>query len=160
MTEQVMYIRHKYASLLARLFVLGLCLGAAACGGRQESGPAAAAVVTTPSGLAYQDLSAGEGEPAAVGQMVAVHYTAWIEEQGKRGQRIGGTNAGGEPFVFRLGRGEVIKGWDEGVNGMRPGGVRRLMVPPALVGYQTVAGSPVPPDATLIFEIELVEVRK
>lgn len=160
MPAKIMFTRHKLTSHLCQWFIVGLCLLAAGCGGNGGDVPAAAPVVTTPSGLAYQDLKPGAGEMAVAGQTVAVHYTGWVEEGGKRGQRFGTTLAGGEPFVFRLGRGEVIKGWDEGVAGMRPGGVRRLTVPPALVGYGAVADSPIPADATLIFEVELVEIRQ
>lgn len=147
--------RPRIAIIVAML--LGVALSGACRGGAAE--PPAPPTVTTPSGLSYQDLKVGAGATAQAGQAVAVHYTGWIQEGGKRGSRFGGSPADGQPFTFRLGRGEVIPGWEEGVAGMRRGGVRRLTVPPSLVGYDGVPGSPVPAGATLIFEIELVDVN-
>jgi FKBP-type peptidyl-prolyl cis-trans isomerase len=112
--------------------------------------------VTTASGLGYDDLAVGEGALAhGPGCFVKVHYTGWLEN----GTRFD-SSVGGEPFGFPLGVGYVIKGWDEGVTGMRVGGRRRLVVPAGL-GYGTRgAGGVIPPGATLLFEVELLEVSE
>jgi peptidylprolyl isomerase len=142
------------------VLVLGLTIMAiAACGGESDD-PAAPARVTTPSGLTYIDSRPGTGAAVADGQVAVVHYTGWVEEQGRTGKRFGSSHDHGEPFFFRVGRGEAIKGWDEGIVGMRVGGLRRLIVPPALVGYGDQAiGNDIPANATLIFDVELLEIR-
>ena len=110
--------------------------------------------VTTASGLIYEDVAVGDGARARSGDAVRVHYTGWLQS----GRKFDSSVDRGEPFGFALGRGEVIAGWDEGVAGMRVGGRRRLTVPPTL-GYGPYgAGSVIPPDATLIFEVELLAV--
>lgn len=121
---------------------------------------AAQKTVTTRSGLKYVDLKAGTGETAAKGQRVKVHYTGWLYENGKRGKKFDSSVDRGKPFVFRLGAGEVIKGWDEGVQGMKVGGKRDLIIPSNL-GYGS-RGFPgvIPPNSTLNFEIELLGVAK
>jgi peptidylprolyl isomerase len=134
------------------LLILGACRGSA------DSG--ASARVTTPSGLTYLDEQVGRGDPIHAGQTAVVHFTGWVEDRGHTGRRFASSEDSGEPFVFRLGAGEVIPGWEEGVAGMRPGGRRRLIVPPALVGYgNRDLGDTIPANATLIFDISLVEVR-
>lgn len=113
--------------------------------------------ITTPSGLVYEDLKTGAGAAARSGQDVVVHYTGWLTDDGKtRGAKFDSSRDRGDPFGFALGRGNVIAGWDEGVQGMRIGGVRVLTIPPSL-GYGAFgAGDVIPPDATLIFEVELL----
>lgn len=129
-----------------------------ACG--SGGGPATPARVTTPSGLTYIDSRPGTGDAVADGQTAVVHYTGWVEDRGRTGKRFGSSYDLGEPFFFRVGQGEVIKGWDEGVVGMRVGGLRRLIVPPSLVGYgDNAIGSDIPANATLIFDVELLEIR-
>jgi FKBP-type peptidyl-prolyl cis-trans isomerase FkpA len=109
----------------------------------------------TDSGLKYEDLEAGEGAAAEVGRTVSVHYTGWLTD----GTRFDSSLDRDEPFRFPLGRGRVIRGWDEGVVGMRVGGRRRLTLP-AHLGYGAAgAGGVIPPHATLVFEIELLEVQ-
>ena len=115
--------------------------------------------VTTPSGLKYEDLTPGKGEPVQPGQTAVVHYTGWLDENGKQGTKFDSSRDKGQPFPFRVGVGEVIRGWDEGVAGMRPGGKRRLTIPPELGYGARGAGGVIPPNATLIFEVELLEVR-
>jgi FKBP-type peptidyl-prolyl cis-trans isomerase len=106
-----------------------------------------------PSGLRYQDLETGTGAEARPGSVVAVHYTGWLQDG-----REFDSSVGGDPFVFPLGRRAVIDGWDEGVAGMRVGGKRKLVIPPAL-GYGSRANGPIPANSTLIFDVELLEVR-
>jgi FKBP-type peptidyl-prolyl cis-trans isomerase FkpA len=109
---------------------------------------------TTPSGLIIEDVNVGEGAVAAVGQKVTVHYTGWLTN----GTKFDSSKDRNDPFAFPLGGGRVIKGWDEGVQGMKVGGKRKLTIPPAL-GYGTRgAGSVIPPNATLVFEVELLGV--
>ena len=110
----------------------------------------------TASGLEYWDLKAGTGETAVKGQMVRVHYTGWLTD----GKKFDSSVDRGEPFEFSLGAGEVIKGWDEGVAGMKVDGLRQLRIPPELGYGARGAGSAIPPNATLIFEVKLLGVSK
>ncbi len=113
------------------------------------------AEVTTPSGLKYDDLKAGTGAEAKAGQTVSVHYTGWLTD----GKKFDSSVDRGQPFEFPLGMGRVIKGWDEGVQGMKVGGKRKLTIPPGL-GYGTRgAGGVIPPNATLVFDVELLGVH-
>ncbi len=117
---------------------------------------AASAPVTTASGLKIEDLLVGNGPTAERGKMVTVNYTGWLTDHTKFDSSLDH----GQPFEFALGQGNVIKGWDEGVQGMKVGGKRRLTVPPDLgYGAQGTPGGPIPPNATLIFEVELLGVR-
>jgi FKBP-type peptidyl-prolyl cis-trans isomerase len=110
--------------------------------------------VTTASGLQYWDLKVGNGATAAPGQTVSVHYTGWLSGGGKFDSSVDRS----QPFQFPLGAGRVIKGWDEGVAGMKVGGKRQLRIPPAL-GYGSRGVGPIPPDATLVFDVELLGVK-
>jgi FKBP-type peptidyl-prolyl cis-trans isomerase FkpA len=110
--------------------------------------------VTTASGLKYQDIKEGTGELARAGQTVSVHYTGWLTN----GTKFDSSKDRGQPFEFPLGGGRVIKGWDEGVRGMKVGGVRRLTIPPELGYGPRGAGGVIPPNATLVFEVELLKV--
>jgi FKBP-type peptidyl-prolyl cis-trans isomerase FkpA len=110
---------------------------------------------TTPSGLRYTDIETGSGETATgAGQTIIVHYTGWLED----GTRFDSSKDRNEPFSFPLDCNFVIRGWDEGVKGMQVGGVRRLVVPPELGYGARGAGGVIPPNATLVFEIELLEI--
>jgi peptidylprolyl isomerase len=111
--------------------------------------------VTTDSGLKYYDLEVGDGASPEVGQSVAVHYTGWLED----GTKFDSSLDRGQPFTFPLGMRQVIPGWDEGVATMKVGGRRQLVIPPELGYGQQGAGGVIPPNATLIFEVELLEVR-
>ena len=107
---------------------------------------------TTASGLVIEELIIGEGAEASAGQMVSVHYTGWLTD----GTKFDSSKDRNEPFEFALGARHVIAGWDEGVQGMKIGGTRKLTIPPAL-GYGTRgAGGVIPPNATLVFEVELL----
>jgi peptidylprolyl isomerase len=111
--------------------------------------------VTTESGLKYVDLVEGSGSSPKLGDTVVVHYTGWLEN----GKKFDSSVDRKEPFEFVLGVGQVIKGWDEGVASMKPGGKRRLTIP-AKLGYgASGAGGVIPPNATLIFEVELLNVK-
>jgi FKBP-type peptidyl-prolyl cis-trans isomerase FkpA len=114
---------------------------------------------TTPSGLQFEDLESGAGDAAAFGKDVLVHYTGWLPgANGEPGLKFDSSHDRREPFGFALGQGSVIAGWDEGVAGMRIGGKRRLVIPPALGYGEFGAGGVIPPNATLIFDVELLEV--
>jgi len=111
----------------------------------------------TSSGLEYWDLKAGAGDTAVKGQQVRVHYTGWLTD----GKKFDSSLDRGQPFVFELGAGRVIKGWDEGVAGMKVGGKRQLRIPPELgYGARGAGGGLIPADATLIFDVELLGVSK
>jgi FKBP-type peptidyl-prolyl cis-trans isomerase len=113
---------------------------------------------TTASGLTYDDKVVGDGAEAKAGSSVSVHYTGWLFYGGERGKKFDSSKDRGEPFEFALGAGHVIKGWDEGVAGMKVGGTRVLTIPPQLGYGARGAGGVIPPNATLIFEVELLGV--
>lgn len=118
-------------------------------------------MITTPSGLQYEDAGAGSGAEAVAGQRVTVHYTGWLHDPGApgaRGRKFDSSKDRGNPFSFALGGGQVIAGWDEGVQGMRVGGTRVLVIPPQLGYGERGAGGVIPPHATLVFEVELLAV--
>ncbi|HEY9028373.1 MAG TPA: FKBP-type peptidyl-prolyl cis-trans isomerase [Burkholderiaceae bacterium] len=119
-------------------------------------------MTTTPSGLQYEDTQTGDGPVAQAGQMVTVHYTGWLSDPSKpngRGQKFDSSKDRGQPFVFGLGQGMVIKGWDEGVAGMAAGGTRVLTIPPELGYGARGAGGVIPPNATLVFEVDLISSK-
>ena len=120
---------------------------------------AASPFVKTASGLQYQDLKLGSGLVANAGTTVTVHYTGWLQNpDGSTGKKFDSSRDRHDPFKFPLGAGRVIKGWDEGVQGMKVGGMRKLIIPAALGYGARGAGGVIPPDATLIFEVELLGV--
>lgn len=139
-----------------RLAVLLTILLLAACGGPP---PYTGGGVTD---LQRIDVKTGEGPPAATGDEVSVHYTGWLYDQNapdQRGAKFDSSHDRGQPFVFELGAGRVIRGWDEGVTGMQPGGTRVLQIP-AWLGYgERGAGRTIPPGASLVFEVNLLEIR-
>jgi FKBP-type peptidyl-prolyl cis-trans isomerase FkpA len=107
---------------------------------------------TTPSGLIIDDVTVGSGDEASAGQRVTVHYTGWLTD----GKKFDSSKDRDEPFVFPLGGGRVIRGWDEGVQGMKVGGTRKITIPPDLGYGARGAGGVIPPNATLVFEVELL----
>ena len=113
---------------------------------------------TTQSGLQYEDTVVGEGAEAKSGQDVSVHYTGWLYKDGQKGAKFDSSLDRGEPFEFELDGGMVIRGWDEGVQGMKVGGTRVLVIPPQLGYGARGAGGVIPPNATLMFEVELLGV--
>lgn len=110
---------------------------------------------TTASGLQYIDFKIGDGASPQKGQLVLVHYTGWLDD----GKKFDSSRDRGKPFGFKVGTGQVIKGWDEGVASMKIGGVRRLIIPSELGYGARGAGNVVPPNARLTFDVELLEVR-
>ena len=115
-------------------------------------------MITTASGLQFEDTSVGSGAEARAGQLVSVHYTGWLYTEGVQGAKFDSSKDRNDPFEFGLGAGHVIRGWDEGVQGMKVGGTRRLVIPPALGYGARGAGGVIPPNATLLFEVELLGV--
>ncbi len=135
----------------AIMFMIGGSLamtGAMAHAEKQE-------LVMTPSGLQYVNLVEGDGRVAHVGETAIVHYTGWLED----GTKFDSSVDRNEPFSFRLGASRVIKGWDEGVVGMKIGSKRKLIIPPHLGYGRRGAGRVIPPNATLTFEVELLDLR-
>ncbi len=108
--------------------------------------------ITTASGLQYEEITIGSGAAATAGNLVSVHYTGWLTD----GTKFDSSKDRNEPFEFNLGAGQVIKGWDEGVQGMQVGGVRKLTIPAALGYGARGAGGVIPPNATLVFEVEFL----
>lgn len=115
-------------------------------------------MITTDSGLQYEDTTPGTGATAEAGQTVKVHYTGWLDDGGRNGSKFDSSKDRGTPFRFELGAGMVIRGWDEGVQGMKVGGTRLLVIPAELGYGPRGAGGVIPPNATLRFEVELLEV--
>jgi FKBP-type peptidyl-prolyl cis-trans isomerase FkpA len=113
------------------------------------------AEITTASGLVYEDTVVGEGAEAKAGQYVTVHYTGWLTN----GSKFDSSKDRNDPFQFALGMRQVIGGWDEGVQGMKIGGTRKLTIPPHLGYGARGAGGVIPPNATLVFEVELLGLR-
>lgn len=114
---------------------------------------------TTDSGLSYEIIKEGTGASPQRGQQVTVHYTGWLDENGKPGKKFDSSVDRGEPFKFTIGIGQVIEGWDEGVLLMKVGEKRRLIIPPHLGYGAQGAGDVIPPNATLIFDIELLNIE-
>ena len=129
---------------------------AAGAGGfNAELGIDTTALIGTASGLRYQDVTIGQGEEATAGHTVTVHYTGWLPD----GRKFDSSRDRDEPFAFALGAGQVIAGWDEGVAGMKPGGRRKLVIPAGLAYGEGGAPPDIPPGATLVFDVELLQVQ-
>ena len=139
----------------SRTFVFAILLALAAA----PLAAQAAGEVTTPSGLRIIDVKPGTGPVPQAGQTVTVNYTGWLFVDGKKGDKFDSSLDRGRPFSFTLGGGNVIKGWDEGVSNMRVGGKRTLIIPPDLGYGAQGAGGVIPPNATLIFDVELLGVK-
>jgi peptidylprolyl isomerase len=149
--------RRREAALIPAPGVLLACLlGCLLCAGALAAGP----FHTTPQGARYQDLQPGSGAGAAPGDLVTMHFTGWLDAGGgRRGRELYDTRRAGHPVTFVVGTERVMPGWSEGVTGMRPGGRRLVLLPPAL-GYGARAVEDViPANASLIFRIELLDVR-
>ena len=111
--------------------------------------------ITTASGLIIDDITVGDGDEAKAGQFVSVHYTGWLTD----GTKFDSSKDRNDPFEFGLGARQVISGWDEGVQGMKVGGTRKLTIPPNLGYGARGAGGVIPPNATLVFEVELLAIK-
>jgi peptidylprolyl isomerase len=120
---------------------------------------AANQVIEMPNGLKYTDAKTGDGATAAPGSKVSVHYTGWLYNNGAKGAKFDSSVDRGQPFQFTLGAHQVIAGWDEGVAGMKVGGKRTLIIPPELGYGARGAGGVIPPNATLMFDVELLGVQ-
>ena len=141
---------------------MALALFASLCFSTLAHSPAAfaqGAPVVTDSGLILADTKVGTGAEAKPGKSCTMHYTGWLYENGAKGAKFDSSLDRGEPFAFRLGQGQVIKGWDEGVAGMKVGGKRTLIIPPELGYGARGAGGAIPPNATLLFEVQLLDVK-
>ena len=148
----------KYIAFFA---IFALVILVIAVSGRAQSDNSSPTKVTgkskkTPSGAEYWDITVGTGATASAGKTVTVHYTGWLAKDGKK---FDSSVDRGQPFSFQLGAGQVIKGWDEGVSGMKAGGKRQLRIPPELGYGSRGAGGVIPPNATLIFDVELLGVK-
>jgi peptidylprolyl isomerase len=115
--------------------------------------------MTTPSGLKITDTQAGTGATPRTGQTCVMHYTGWLYQDGKKGAKFDSSVDRGQPFEFPIGTGRVIKGWDEGVATMKVGGKRTLIIPPELGYGARGAGGVIPPNAALLFEVELLGLK-
>ena len=139
------------------ILVLGGSAVLPGCGGepavREKS--VAESLPADATGVVVEDLETGTGETAEKGDTVTVHYTGWLED----GTKFDSSLDRNQPFEFRLGAGQVIAGWEQGVQGMKEGGVRRLTIPPALAYGERGAGTVIPPNATLVFEVRLLDVK-
>jgi len=133
--------------------------GTAAPGTSTPSMAQAAKTMTTASGLQIADSKVGTGATPKPGQTCVMHYTGWLYENGAKGKKFNSSVDRGEPFEFPIGQKRVIAGWDEGVASMKVGGKRTLVIPPALGYGARGAGGVIPPNATLIFEVELLDVK-
>ncbi|MEZ5816132.1 MAG: FKBP-type peptidyl-prolyl cis-trans isomerase [Hyphomicrobiaceae bacterium] len=116
-------------------------------------------IVTTPSGLTITDTQVGTGPSPKTGQICVMHYTGWLYENGAKGRKFDSSVDRGQPFEFPIGTGRVIKGWDEGVATMKVGGKRTLVIPPDLGYGARGAGGVIPPNATLVFDVELLGLK-
>jgi FKBP-type peptidyl-prolyl cis-trans isomerase FkpA len=151
----------KYVAVIFIIFALTTGLGNAQNASRKTPNTSAPTKVTGPgvktdSGLQYWDIRVGNGEEAKEGSHVRVHYTGWLTN----GKKFDSSVDAGKPFDFTIGNGEVIRGWEEGVTGMRVGGKRQLRIPPALgYGAEGTPDGTIPPNATLIFDIQLLNVQ-
>jgi FKBP-type peptidyl-prolyl cis-trans isomerases 1 len=147
-------------SILQPVIATMLCLSLSGLAAADTSAPLSSTTkvskkMTTESGLIYEDTTVGTGATATAGQTVTVHYTGWLTN----GTKFDSSKDRNQPFSFHLGAGEVIRGWDEGVAGMKVGGTRKLTIPPQLGYGARGAGGVIPPNATLVFEVELLGVK-
>jgi peptidylprolyl isomerase len=151
------------ASALVVLAVIAAIAAIAGIAGIATAAPAAAQpagpALTTPSGLKIIDIKSGTGASPKTGQICVMHYTGWLYENGVKGKKFDSSVDRGQPFEFPIGTHRVIAGWDEGVATMKVGGKRTLIIPPELGYGARGAGSVIPPNATLMFDVELLDVK-
>ncbi len=142
-----------------RTIALAAALAVVAVGTSTTANAQAAKTMTTPSGLQITDSKVGTGATPKTGQTCVMHYTGWLYVNGAKGQKFDSSVDRGQPFEFPIGVRRVIAGWDEGVASMKVGGKRTLIIPPELGYGARGAGGVIPPNATLIFEVELLDVK-
>ncbi|MGH9677496.1 MAG: FKBP-type peptidyl-prolyl cis-trans isomerase [Candidatus Acidiferrum sp.] len=150
-----MTAHYRILALAVGFVVFGCAAGADDKTDSKTKGTKEPKVITTKSGLKYIDEKVGDGAEAKKGDMVTVHYTGWL----KAGKKFDSSKGANRPFDFKLGAGQVIKGWDEGVAGMKIGGKRKLIIPSELAYGKKGYPGAIPPDAELTFEVELLKVR-
>ncbi len=147
---------------LPTVIAMSVALCAGACGGGSEPASTGVADVSSITALQVKDVAVGSGPEATSGKNVTVHYTGWLYDAAAadhRGAKFDSSRDRNEPFTFGLGAGQVISGWDQGVAGMKVGGQRTLTIPPALGYGARGAGGLIPPNAVLLFDVELVGVK-
>jgi FKBP-type peptidyl-prolyl cis-trans isomerase len=146
---------------LSAVAMCAMVLLVAACGGKEQAAAKVTTPVPPPAELQKIDIVKGAGEGVSQGQTAVVHYTGWLYDPTapeQKGAKFD-SSRDREPFPFRIGNREVIRGWDEGVQGMQPGGQRRLVIPPALGYGEAGASNVIPPNATLVFDVELMAIK-
>ena len=146
---------HQRAGALAAFALVATLAGAPDAAMAEPAGK----TMTTSSGLKITDSKVGTGAMPRTGQMCVMHYTGWLYQNGAKGKKFDSSLDRGQPFEFRIGAGQVIGGWDEGVATMKVGGKRALIIPPELGYGARGAGGVIPPNATLIFDVELLDVK-
>ena len=147
---------------LPAVAMFAMVLLVAACSGKQQASRLATPV-PPPAELQKIDVTQGAGEGVSQGQVAVVHYTGWLYDPAvsdHKGMKFDSSRDRGQPFPFTIGSGEVIRGWDEGVQGMQPGGQRTLVIPPALGYGESGMMNIIPPNATLVFDIELLAIEE
>jgi FKBP-type peptidyl-prolyl cis-trans isomerase len=150
--RETMIVMRSAGAVLALAFLAAVAPSA-------QSNAATNQVIEMPNGLKYTDDKAGDGAAATAGKKVSVHYTGWLYNNGVKGTKFDSSVDRGQPFQFTLGAHQVIAGWDEGVAGMKVGGKRTLIIPPELGYGARGAGGVIPPNATLMFDVELLGVQ-
>lgn len=149
-----------YSNFLAALALAAAASGVVAVGAASlAKAESAAPGATSPSGLKFTDTKVGTGATPQIGQTCVVHYTGWLYQNGAKGKKFDSSLDRGQPFEFRIGAHQVIAGWDQGVATMKVGGKRTLVIPPELGYGARGAGGVIPPNATLLFEVELVDIK-
>jgi peptidylprolyl isomerase len=162
MTMTTTKIRSMFTALAisAGLFSLVISTGTSVRALAQDDPASSKKMQKTASGLEYVDEKEGTGETPTAGQTVIVHYTGWLWENNAKGKKFDSSKDRNAAFVFPVGEGRVIKGWDEGVATMKVGGIRKLLIPPSLAYDDRGAGGVIPANATLLFEVELLDLMK
>lgn len=146
-------------AIAALSLIVGLGVVVATAAFTSATAQTAGKFMTTASGLQIKDIKVGTGATPKTGQTCVVHYTGWLYVNGVKGKKFDSSVDRGEPFEFPVGEGRVIRGWDEGVATMKVGGKRTLIIPPALGYGARGAGGVIPPNATLMFDVELLDVK-
>jgi peptidylprolyl isomerase len=145
--------------MTVRMMIVAACLAIAPVVAKAEEKIDPATMTKTASGLHYKDQVAGKGKSPVSGQTCVMHYTGWLWQNGQKGKKFDSSLDRGTPFSFVIGEGQVIKGWDEGVATMKVGGKRTLLIPSTLGYGEQGAGGVIPPNATLLFDVELLGVK-